>query len=70
MASKLKVELKNSNDRERAFLHLLKQTDEFGEQARELEKEYDNLMEQSEQQFNLTGQRKFIEVKGATTDLV
>ena len=45
MASKLKVELKNSNDRERAFLHLLKQTDEFGEQARELEKEYDNLME-------------------------
>lgn len=45
MSNKLKIELKNSNDRERAFLHLLKQTEEFGEQAQELEKEYDNLME-------------------------
>lgn len=49
MASKLKVELKNSNDRERAFLHLLKQTNEFGEQAKELEQEYNSLMEQSEE---------------------
>ena len=45
ISKKLKVELNNSNDRERAFLHLLKQTEEFGEQAQELEKEYDRLME-------------------------
>ena len=65
MSKKLKIELNNSNDRERAFLHLLKQTEEFGDQAKELEKEYDRLLEQGEQQFNLSGAQKYIEVKGA-----
>ena len=34
---KMKVELKQSNQREKTFLKLLKKTSEFGEQAEKLE---------------------------------
>ena len=40
---KLKSELQQSNQRERTFLKLLKKTNEYGEQANRLEKEYDRL---------------------------
>lgn len=40
---KLKGELQQSNQRERTFLKLLKKTDEYGDQAKQLEKEYDRL---------------------------
>ena len=40
---KLKSELQQSNQRERTFLKLLKKTQEYGEQANRLEKEYDRL---------------------------
>ena len=40
---KLKSELQQSNQRERTFLKLLKKTNEYGEQAHRLEKEYDRL---------------------------
>ena len=40
---KIKVELKQSNQRERTFLKLLKKTKEFGDQASKLEMEYDRL---------------------------
>ena len=43
MSKKLKVELSQSNHRERTFLKLLKKTEEFGEQAAQLEQEYDKL---------------------------
>jgi len=59
---KLKLELSQSNHRERTFLKLLKKTDEFGEQAAQLEQEYDKLYEQGETQFNLSNEQKFIEV--------
>ena len=45
MSKKLKVELSQSNQRERTFLKLLKKTQEFGEQAAQLEQEYDKLYE-------------------------
>jgi len=64
MAKKLKVELSQSNHRERTFLKLLKKTQEFGEQAAQLEKEYDKLYEQGENEFNLSNEQKFIEVNG------
>lgn len=37
MSKKLKAELAQSNHRERTFLKLLKKTEEFGEQAKQLE---------------------------------
>jgi len=40
----------------------LKKTEEFGEQAKQLELEYDKLYAQGENQFNLTNSQKFIEV--------
>ena len=40
---KLKSELQQSNQRERTFLKLLKKTNEYGDQAHRLEKEYDRL---------------------------
>ena len=40
---KMKVELKQSNQREKTFLKLLKKTSEFGEQAEKLEQEYERL---------------------------
>ena len=40
---KIKVELQQSNQRERTFLKLLKKTKEFGDQASRLEQEYDRL---------------------------
>lgn len=61
-SKKLKVELCQSNHRERTFLKLLKKTKEYGAQAELLEKEYDRLYEQGEMQFNLTGEQKFISV--------
>lgn len=45
MSKKLKTELSQSNHRERTFLKLLKKTDEFGDQAKQLEEEYDKLYE-------------------------
>jgi len=42
-SKKLKAELMQSNNRERTFLKLLKKTSEFGEQAAQLEQEYDKL---------------------------
>jgi len=41
---------------------LLKKTEEFGEQAKQLEEEYDKLYEQGETNFNLSNSQKFIEV--------
>ena len=62
MSKKLKVELSQSNHRERTFLKLLKKTAEFGEQAAQLEKEYDKLYENGENEFNLSNEQKFIDV--------
>lgn len=62
MSKKLKSELSQSNHRERTFLKLLKQTDEFGEQAAQLEEEYEKLYKEGERQYNLSGQQKFISV--------
>lgn len=61
-AKKLKAELFQSNHRERTFLNLLKNTQEYGEQAKLLEQEYDKLYEQGEEQYNLSNTQKFIEV--------
>ena len=62
MSKKLKVELSQSNHRERTFLKLLKKTAEFGDQAAQLEKEYDKLYENGEAEFNLSNEQKFIDV--------
>ena len=59
MSKKLKGELAQSNHRERTFLKLLKKTSEFGEQASQLEKEYDKLYDGND---DLSGEQKFIEV--------
>lgn len=61
-SKKLKAELYQSNHRERTFLNLLKNTQEYGEQAKLLEKEYDKLYEQGEEQYNLSNTQKYIEV--------
>ena len=47
---KLKVEVQQSNERERTFLKLLKKTKEYGSQAVKLEQEYERLM--SEENVN------------------
>jgi len=61
MAKKLKVELGQSNHRERTFLKLLKKTEEFGEQAGQLEQEYDKLYANGDDTLNLRDEQKFIE---------
>ena len=66
---KLKAELFQSNHRERTFLSLLKQTQEYGDQAKLLEKEYDKLYEQGEEQYNLSNSQKFIEVNGGQVQI-
>jgi hypothetical protein len=48
MSKKYKGELAQSNHRERTFLKLLKKTAEFGEQATQLELEYDKLYENND----------------------
>lgn len=45
---KMKVELKQSNQRERTFLKLLKRTHEYGEQAVKLEAEYDRVVKEDQ----------------------
>ena len=45
---KMKVELKQSNQRERTFLKLLKRTQEYGEQAVKLEAEYDRVIKEDQ----------------------
>ena len=45
---KMKVELKQSNQRERTFLKLLKRTQEYGDQASKLELEYDRLFKEDQ----------------------
>ena len=45
---KIKVELKQSNQRERTFLKLLKRTHEYGEQAIKLEAEYDRVVKEDQ----------------------
>ena len=45
---KMKVELKQSNQRERTFLKLLKRTHEYGEQAIKLEAEYDRVVKEDQ----------------------
>ena len=40
---RLKEELQQSNQRERTFLKLLKRTEQYGEQAAQIEREYDQL---------------------------
>lgn len=50
---KMKVELKQSNQRERTFLKLLKKTKEFGDQAAKLELEYDKLFNQENGSDNI-----------------
>ena len=62
MAKKLKVELGQSNHRERTFLKLLKKTEEFGEQAGQLEQEYEKLYNNGDETLNLSNEQKFIEV--------
>jgi len=44
----MKVELKQSNQRERTFLKLLKRTHEYGEQAIKLEAEYDRVVKEDQ----------------------
>ena len=44
----MKVELKQSNTRERTFLKLLKRTQEYGDQATKLELEYDRLFKEDQ----------------------
>lgn len=44
----MKVELKQSNTRERTFLKLLKRTQEYGDQATKLEQEYDRLFKEDQ----------------------
>ena len=43
---KIRAELKQSNERERTFLKLLKKTSEYGAQAAKLEVEYDRLIKE------------------------
>ena len=43
---KIRTELKQSNERERTFLKLLKKTSEYGAQAAKLEVEYDRLIKE------------------------
>lgn len=43
---RVKLELKNCNERERTFLKLLKKTEEYGPQASQLEVEYDRLVKE------------------------
>lgn len=64
-SKKLKVELSQSNHRERTFLSLLKKTKEYGDQAAQLEQEYDKLYKNGESLYNLNNEQKFIEVKGS-----
>lgn len=45
---KMKMELKQSNQRERTFLKLLKRTQEYGDQATKLELEYDRLFKEDQ----------------------
>ena len=45
---KMKIELKQSNQRERTFLKLLKRTAEYGDQASKLEMEYDRLFKEDQ----------------------
>lgn len=45
---KLKLELKQSNQREKTFLKLLKKTKEYGEQAARLELEYERLYKEDQ----------------------
>ena len=61
MSKKLKTEFTQSKHRERTFLGLLKKTDEFGEQAVQLETEYDKLYE-NEIGLNLNTEQRMIEV--------
>jgi len=56
MSKKLKVELGQSNHRERTFLKLLKKTEEFGEQAAQLEQEYDKLYSNGDDTLNLSNE--------------
>lgn len=42
------MELKQSNQRERTFLKLLKRTQEYGDQATKLELEYDRLFKEDQ----------------------
>lgn len=44
----MKVELKQSNQRERTFLKLLKRTAEYGAQAVKLEAEYDRVVKEDQ----------------------
>jgi hypothetical protein len=44
----MKMELKQSNQRERTFLKLLKRTQEYGDQATKLELEYDRLFKEDQ----------------------
>ena len=43
---KMKLELKQSGQRERTFLKLLKRTSEYGEQAAKLELEYERVIKE------------------------
>jgi predicted oxidoreductase len=45
---KLRTEIKQSNERERTFLKLLKKTQEYGAQASRLELEYDRLIKEDQ----------------------
>jgi len=49
---KMKLELSQSNKRERTFLKLLKKTKEYGEQATRLEHEYEKIFTE-DQRFGL-----------------
>lgn len=64
-AKKLKVELGQSNHRERTFLGLLKKTNEYGEQAAQLELEYEKLYKSGDNLYNFNNEQRFIEVKGS-----
>lgn len=55
-AKKLKVELGQSNHRERTFLGLLKKTNEYGEQAAQLELEYEKLYKSGDNLYNFNNE--------------
>ena len=66
---RLKDELQQSNQRERTFLKLLKKTEQYGEQATQLESEYDKLFTEEglSKDPAIGGQGAVVKVNESTT---
>ena len=66
---KLKHELLQSGSREKQFLQLLKKTEEFGNEAYELENEFNAILTRIETEYSLKrGDQKYVQVKGKHDD--